>query len=77
MGTVAGADTAGSPLTWLALVSASLALLGLIVAVGAVRCRPARSARWACLAPWLALPVGLVLLYVAFVALDSLLPASF
>ncbi len=77
VGTVAGADTAGSPLTWLALVSASLALLGLIVAVGAVRRRPARSARWARLAPWLALPVGLVLLYVAFAALDSLLPASF
>jgi len=81
--TVAGADPVDSPGTWLVLVGASLALAGLYAAVRAVRRRPSRPHRpagrdrLARLAPWLAVPVGLVLLYVAFAALDTLLPASF
>ena len=73
---LAGPEQAGSPETWLRLAGCCLALSGLAVSVGMVRRRTA-SSRLFRMAPWFALVVGTVLLYVAFGVLDTLLPASF
>ena len=84
-GAVAGADPLDAPGTWLVLVASVLGLIVLALVVGRLRRRapsgverrPGRvrtTARWAVVA---AVPVGLVLLFLAFGALDALLPQSF
>ncbi len=85
VGTVSGADPLDSAATWIALLLSSLGLAALVVVVGRLRRRTAssgtrrsrrtrRTARWATV---IAVAVGLVLLFVAFGALDTLLPQSF
>lgn len=77
-GDVAGSDTAASPSTWLVLGASSAALVGLVAGFGALRRRSRGRRPGLCrVAQWLAVPIGLILLYVAFAALDNLLPASF
>jgi len=73
---LAGTDPAGSAAVWLSLFGCGIALSGLLVSVGVVR-RRTTSSRLFRLAPWLALVVGVALLYATFGILDTLLPASF
>ena len=85
VGTVSGGDPIDAPGTWIVLVASGLGLVALVAVVGRLRRRVAadggrrsrrarRTARWVTVA---AVPVGLVLLFVAFGALDTLLPQSF
>jgi len=70
------ADPARSPSVWLELAGAVAGLAAVVVVVGLVRRRA--TGRWpARLAPWVAAPIVVVLVLVAFGALDALLPASF
>ena len=69
-----GAPTGARP--WVGLSVAGLALAALVVAVRWARRRSA-GRRWTRWAPWLALPVAVVLVLVAFGALDTLLPQGF
>jgi sortase A len=67
---------------WVVLAAAVAALVALVLVVGLVRRRGGGrprggGRRWARWAPWLALPVGVVLVLVAFGALDTLLPQGF
>jgi sortase A len=75
-GATDASDPVRSPGTWLLLAGTVLALVGLVVGVGAVR-RRTTSRRLARAAPWLAVPVGAVLLYAAFATLDTVLPPTF
>jgi sortase A len=62
--------------TWLVLAAATVGLVALYLGVRVVRRRAA--GRWSArVAPWAAAAVGVVVLLVAFGALDALLPASF
>ena len=85
VGTVAGADPLDSTGTWIVLFASSLGLVALVVVVGRLRRRAAstgtrrarrvrRTTRWVTVT---AVPVGLALLFIAFGALDTLLPQSF
>jgi len=69
-------DPVRSPGAWLELAAAVAALVGVVAGVGALRRRTA-SPRLARAAPWLAVPVGAVLMYLAFAVLDTLLPPTF
>jgi sortase A len=84
-GAVAGADQLDSSGTWIVLVASGAGLVVLVLLVGRLRRRAAsgparrvrrsrRTARWATV---VAVPVGLALLFLAFGALDALLPQSF
>ena len=74
-GSLAGADPADSPTTWLVLAGSVVALAAVVVGVGSRRRRTGstRAARGLTVA---AVVVGLLLLLVAFGALDALLPQS-
>ena len=85
VGTVAGADPLDSTGTWIVLFASSLGLVALVVVVGRLGRRAAstgtrrsrrvrRTTRWVTVT---AVPVGLALLFIAFGALDTLLPQSF
>ena len=85
VGSVSGADPLASPGTWIVLLASTLGLAALVLVVDRVRRRASstgtrrsrrarRNARWTTVA---AVPVGLVLLFLAFGALDTLLPQSF
>ena len=84
VGTVSGTDPLDSPGTWIVLLASSLGLVVLVVVVGRLRrrggskgTRRSRRVRWT--ARWatvVAVPVGMALLFVAFGALDTLLPQS-
>ncbi len=69
-------DPVHAPATWLELGGAVAGLVALLVVVRLVRRRTA--GRWpARMAPWVAVPVGVGLVLVAFGAPDTLLPPSF
>ena len=74
-GGTAAPDPVRSPWAWLELAGAVLALGGLVAGVGALR-RRSTSRRLARVVPWMAVPVGAALIYLAFAALDTLLPPT-